>query len=958
MPAPQVIISEIDASQFVLSVAKTVPAIVATATKGEIGVATEITTERRFYELFGQPVTSGFGGLAAIKYLRQGNALTFIRVADASVREAFVDIENVATSAKITGSTPEPYYFQDGVNDELALVVDGNINIIIDFPAGVLSIAQVVDQINGQAGSIVTATSSVNIITITSNTAGANSAVTVLSDTTVRTATVNTLNGFTSTAGSAASKSSVATSGLVGSDEFDIKPDSGSDENVAVVRVDTVTKTISLTTGTSAEYTGPDISGGVSYANTDVIDITVDGTNYAHTATGASNIVTGSPFTTAAAFIAALELDIPALSGTGILSANTTGGQFVVITSQETGSVDSTITAAQDGDGAGGSGGAIYDDSGAFTALTGADVPVATVVNDINTAFGHEVCVINGSNQIQINSDTIGAAGSVKLLDSATPASSDALYALLGFTAQTVPAPGAGEFLTSSATTPATSTAGVDAVAGYTTQSAASVKYTVTGGPLDLVFNIDNAEFDVTVTFADGVYSVTDVVSTINTAAGINYASVYNSSVVRISSLTTGTSSRVEIDASSDAAILTLLGFTSGDIVTGTAASPSARIEAATKGTWLNGGTAVVSGTGTKIQIYDPAGKLLETIQNFSYNDADSNFIETQVNGNSLNVIITLDDLFTGTIPDGTYTFNYGLNGDNVTDAQLVSAIDKLTDDEQTTHNIITAPGYSGEAVINKLISVAEQRGDSLALVDVPFDLSNDQAIQWHNGQGNLGRDTSITSNYAAIYHPWLLSYNEFRQEAQWMPPSVFVLEQMTISDNLTDPWFAAAGLNRGIISNVTDVRTIVDKATRDTMYADENGNAINPIISIKGSNGGITIWGARTAQRSLSALNRIGPRRMMIFIKTAIKGIARGFIFEPNDDVTKTLFIERANKLLGDVVLRRGISQFRVVMDATNNPPELAAQRILHGDIFVTAIESVEIIEIPFTITPQGVTL
>ena len=95
-----------------------------------------------------------------------------------------------------------------------------------------------------------------------------------------------------------------------------------------------------------------------------------------------------------------------------------------------------------------------------------------------------------------------------------------------------------------------------------------------------------------------------------------------------------------------------------------------------------------------------------------------------------------------------------------------------------------------------------------------------------------------------------------------------------------------------------------------------------------------------------------------MIFIKTAVKGIAEGFIFEPNDNATRNTFIERVTKLLGDVLLRRGISQFSIVMDSSNNPPELVAQRILHGDIFVTAVEAIEVIEIPFTISSQNVTI
>jgi phage tail sheath protein FI len=249
------------------------------------------------------------------------------------------------------------------------------------------------------------------------------------------------------------------------------------------------------------------------------------------------------------------------------------------------------------------------------------------------------------------------------------------------------------------------------------------------------------------------------------------------------------------------------------------------------------------------------------------------------------------------------------------------------------------------------LIGMVQDRGDCMAIIDPPFGLTVREIIQWSNGVHPLN-SYPLNTDFAALYWPWLSITDIDNSIDVWVPPSGSVAGAYARSDNLAFPWYAPAGLERGLLTAVNDVYNRPTLAERDSMYG--NGNAINPIVSFADSFG-FVIFGQKTLQRRPTALDRVNVRRMLFYIEKQIKTQSRRLLFEPNDDTTRQNFIDLAKGVLDSVTVNRGITDYNIQCDTVLNTPDVIDRNELRAKIGVIPTKAVEFIFIEFTILRTG---
>ena len=208
---------------------------------------------------------------------------------------------------------------------------------------------------------------------------------------------------------------------------------------------------------------------------------------------------------------------------------------------------------------------------------------------------------------------------------------------------------------------------------------------------------------------------------------------------------------------------------------------------------------------------------------------------------------------------------------------------------------------------------------------------------------------TSLDSNYTAAYWPWL-RITGANNIPTWVPPSTLIPGVLAFNDNTQAPWYAPAGLNRGLIT-ATDTYLKLSQSDRDTLYEAR----INPIANFL--NDGIVVWGQKTLQARPSALDRVNVRRLLIAVKKFIASSTRYLVFEQNTNATRNRFLSIVNPYMEQVRANQGLYAFRVVMDQTNNTPDLIDQNILYGQIFLQPTRTAEFIILDFNIQPTGAT-
>lgn len=255
--------------------------------------------------------------------------------------------------------------------------------------------------------------------------------------------------------------------------------------------------------------------------------------------------------------------------------------------------------------------------------------------------------------------------------------------------------------------------------------------------------------------------------------------------------------------------------------------------------------------------------------------------------------------------------------------------------------SLLVIPGYSSGAVIGQGLQMCEARGDCLMIVDPPLGLRAQQVVDWHNGILYSDLANAINSSYGALYHPWLKVFDQYNGGSIWIPPSGHVSSVFARTERVAESWFAPAGVNRGRLLTPLDTEVDLSAGERDLMYG--LGNAVNPIVNFPQE--GITIWGQRTLQRTASALDRVNVRMLLTYIKKNAQSLLRPFVFEPNDEITRSRVVNVSDPFLADIAARRGLTAFKVLCDETNNTPERIDRNELHVAYFLKPTRAAEFI-------------
>lgn len=263
--------------------------------------------------------------------------------------------------------------------------------------------------------------------------------------------------------------------------------------------------------------------------------------------------------------------------------------------------------------------------------------------------------------------------------------------------------------------------------------------------------------------------------------------------------------------------------------------------------------------------------------------------------------------------------------------------------------NLIITPGilYSLHSyVTNLVVEMCETRGDCFYILDMYRDDGNPTAGQIDEVV-NLARE--FDTSYAGTYYPWVKIKDTNINQIVPVPPSVVMPAVYAANDRVAGEWWAAAGLNRGGITQAVQVTDRTTHTERDTLYE----GRVNPIAAFPGQ--GIVAWGQKTLQVQSSALDRINVRRLIIEIKKFFASTARYLVFEQNTAATRNKFLAIVNPYLESVQQRSGLYAFQVVMDASNNTPDLIDRNILYGQIYLKPTKTAEFIVLDFNIMATG---
>jgi len=265
----------------------------------------------------------------------------------------------------------------------------------------------------------------------------------------------------------------------------------------------------------------------------------------------------------------------------------------------------------------------------------------------------------------------------------------------------------------------------------------------------------------------------------------------------------------------------------------------------------------------------------------------------------------------------------------------------------------------SAQALANKLISVAEERKDAVAFIS-PYRLAflNDSAV----GSVTVNSAADITNNIISFYAPVTSSsysvfdsgykymYDKFADTFRYVPLNGDIAGTCARTDINNFPWFSPAGTNRGAILNAVKLAYNPSKTQRDRLYS----NRINSVIFTPGS--GIVLFGDKTGLAKSSAFDRINVRRLFIYLENAISAAAKDQLFEFNDETTRSNFVNIVDPFLRDVQAKRGIQDFRVICDETNNTAAVIDNNEFVADIFIKPARSINFIGLTFVATRSGV--
>lgn len=304
---------------------------------------------------------------------------------------------------------------------------------------------------------------------------------------------------------------------------------------------------------------------------------------------------------------------------------------------------------------------------------------------------------------------------------------------------------------------------------------------------------------------------------------------------------------------------------------------------------------------------------------------------------------------FTQTGDEFTYSLSKGTY-ETATSAAIIQGYDRFANPEEVDISLVVLGSRPDFVVQHVIDNIVEFRKDCVAFfsphrANVVNNLGA-EATQCVNRRNSVGRSTS----YAVMDNNWKYQFDKYNNTFRWVPLNGDIAGLCVKTDFERDPWYSPAGFNRGQIKNVVKLAWNPDKTDRDELYK----NGINPVVTFPGE--GTVLFGDKTLLARPSAFDRINVRRLFIVLEKAIARAARYSLFEFNDEFTRAQFVSLVEPYLRDVQGRRGIFDFRVVCDTTNNTPEVIDRNEFIGDIYIKPARSINFIQLNFIAVRTGV--
>ena len=325
----------------------------------------------------------------------------------------------------------------------------------------------------------------------------------------------------------------------------------------------------------------------------------------------------------------------------------------------------------------------------------------------------------------------------------------------------------------------------------------------------------------------------------------------------------------------------------------------------------------------------------------------------------------TAGDMFTTKITASTITDPLGTTSADKR-AEIVKALQAEINSNQDIrseyyeYNLIVCPGYY--EVVDELQALQDYiKEEAFIIADTPMFMDPDATATWAQSvQRKTGRGT-------AYYYPAALASNLDGADVVCTASGI-ALKQIAYSDNVSEVWFAPAGLRRGVVTGVASVgylegnpgtatkyvETALNQGQRDNLY--EFFKNVNPITFFPGR--GIVIWGQKTSAPAASALDRVNVMRLMMMMKRDIRKASMAFVFEPNDQITRDSLKSMIEGYLNDILIRRGLYDYVVLCDESNNTPTRIDRNELWCDISVKPVKAAEFIYIPIRVVNTGASM
>jgi len=300
----------------------------------------------------------------------------------------------------------------------------------------------------------------------------------------------------------------------------------------------------------------------------------------------------------------------------------------------------------------------------------------------------------------------------------------------------------------------------------------------------------------------------------------------------------------------------------------------------------------------------------------------------------------------------------------NFNNGATVSAYNKalqiMGEVTNTDLQLLVIPGIRHPVVTDAALAAVENRFDALYIMDIEQIDNNGDTVTSDSQMPSVSltsqnfADRSLNSSFGAAYFPDVIIPDPITKTNVVVPPSVVVLGALALNDAVGYPWFAPAGFTRGALQTTLEARVKLSKSNMNTLY-DVN---INPLVAFPGNatggtnpKGGVVVWGQKTLQQAATALDRVNVRRLLIEIRRQVRDIAMTILFEPNRDVTLAKFSAAVTPRLQRIQALAGLQRFKVIIDSSTTSQQDIENNTLRGKIFVQPTKTIEFVSLDFVV-------